>query len=86
MAARQHRRPAALPKYLRRTGQPARVVRCRGLSAGAVGLRSSTARRSKPLRKCNATARAAWGNLGGFCVSGARMVTQRTTTPKELED
>jgi hypothetical protein len=30
--------------------------------------RSSTARRSKPLGKRNATAQAVEGNLGGFCV------------------
>jgi hypothetical protein len=38
-----------------------RPVACR------LGLRSSTARRGKPLRKSNATARAVEGNLGGFC-------------------
>ena len=37
-------------------------------AASRLGLRSSTARRSKPLRKLNATARAVEGNLGGFCV------------------
>ena len=36
--------------------------------ASRLGLRSSTARRSKPLRKCNATAQAVEGNLGGFCL------------------
>ena len=35
---------------------------------GRLGLRSSTARRSKPPRKRNATTQAAEGNLGGFCV------------------
>jgi hypothetical protein len=35
---------------------------------GRLGLRSSTARRGKPLRKRNATTQAAEGNLGGFCV------------------
>jgi hypothetical protein len=53
--------------------------------ASRLRLRSSTARRSKPLGKRNATAQAVEGNLGGFCVSGARMVTPRTTTPKEPE-
>ena len=36
--------------------------------AGRLGLRSSTARRSKPLGKRNATVQAVEGNLGGFCV------------------
>jgi hypothetical protein len=36
--------------------------------ASRLGLCSSTARRSKPLRKCNATAQAVEGNLGGLCV------------------
>ena len=53
--------------------------------ASRLGLRSSTTRHGKPLRKRNATAQAVEGNLGGLCVSGARMVTQRTTTPKEPE-
>ena len=43
--------------------------------ASRLGLRSSTARRGKPPRKRNATARAVEGDLGGFCVSRARMVT-----------
>lgn len=36
--------------------------------ASRLGLRSSTARRGKPLSKHNATARAVEGDLGGFCV------------------
>ena len=36
--------------------------------ASRLRLRSSTARRSKPLGKRNATAQAVEGNLGGFCV------------------
>jgi hypothetical protein len=36
--------------------------------ASRLGLGSSTARRSKPLGKRNATAQAVEGNLGGFCV------------------
>ena len=36
--------------------------------ASRLGLRSSTARRSKPPRKHNATAQAVEANLGGFCV------------------
>jgi hypothetical protein len=36
--------------------------------ASRLGPRSSTARRSKPLDKRNATAQAVEGNLGGFCV------------------
>ena len=36
--------------------------------ASRLGLRSSTARRSKPLGKRNATAQAVEGKLGGFCV------------------
>jgi hypothetical protein len=39
-------------------------------AASRLGLRSSGARRSEPLRKCNATAQAVEGNLGGFCVCG----------------
>jgi hypothetical protein len=42
--------------------------------ASRLGLRSSTARRDKPLSKRNATARAVEGDLGGFCVCpGARL-------------
>jgi hypothetical protein len=37
--------------------------------ASKLGLRSSTARRSKALRKRNATAQAVEGNLGGFDVA-----------------
>jgi hypothetical protein len=36
--------------------------------ADRLGLRSSTARRSKPPRNHNATTQAVEGNLGGFCV------------------
>ncbi len=36
-------------------------------------------RRRKHPSKRNATARAVEGNLGGFCVSGSRLVTQWTT-------
>jgi hypothetical protein len=39
-------------------------------AASRPGLRSSGARRSEPLRKCNLTAQAVGGNLGGFCVCG----------------
>ena len=38
--------------------------------ASRLGLRSGTARRSRPLSKRNATARAVEGSLGGFCVCG----------------
>jgi hypothetical protein len=41
--------------------------------AGRLKLRSTAARPSKPLRKHNATAQAAEGNLGGFCVYKSRI-------------
>jgi len=72
------------PTHWQRIGTPHSMKALRPV-ASRLGLRSSTARRGKPLRKRNATTQAVGGNLGGFCVSGARMVTQRTTTPKEPE-
>ena len=45
--------------------------------ASRLVLRSSTARRSKPLRKRNATAQAVEGNLGGFCVCAQKRSRQR---------
>src|SRR6266481_3242654 len=45
--------------------------------ASRLRLRSSTARRSKPLGKRNATARAVEGNLGGFCVWNHALVFVR---------
>src|SRR5712692_5549276 len=45
--------------------------------ASRLRLRSNTARRSKPLGKRNATARAVEGNLGGFCVWNHALVFVR---------
>ena len=45
--------------------------------ASRLGLRSSIARRSEPLGKLNATARAVEGNLGGFCVRVASAKTKK---------
>jgi hypothetical protein len=46
--------------------------------ASRLGPRSSTARRSKPLDKRNATAQAVEGNLGGFCVWAIAGLPQMT--------
>jgi len=45
--------------------------------ASRLGLRSSTARRGKPLRKRKATTQAVEGNLGGFCVGNHALVFVR---------
>jgi len=64
---RSHRGLVGAPTYRRRIGLPHSMEAVRPV-ASRLGLRSSTARRGKPLRKRNATARAVEGNLGGFCV------------------
>jgi hypothetical protein len=46
--------------------------------ASRLGLRSGTARRGKPLCKCNATTKAVEGNLGGFLRLAARVLLTAT--------
>jgi hypothetical protein len=54
-----------LARHWQRTG---RLIEAMCTMATQARLRSSTARRSTPPRKRNATAQAVEGNLGGFCV------------------
>jgi hypothetical protein len=58
-------------RWPRHTGNASeRLIKMKALRpvASRLSLRSSTARRRKPLGKRNATARAVEGNLGGFCL------------------